>query len=233
MKLQFLAGAAALASLTSASITLPRAGVTIQPDEKIKPGKFNGKPRCMYSLPTHQTNNANFDADLSWLADSEIKRGVAPISAYTASALYSGIMLAYNRTGDKKYLDFVKFQTDIILYPDWDGTIVLHNNSNSIDDIRIGHTFLDIYEATGNEIYVKAAQGLKDQIDRSFRTPAGGFYVCFSELFLHSSAVSGVPSPDMSQSLEPLLFCAKRTNADSEFLHKASFPSIYRSVRRD
>lgn len=85
-------------------------------------------------------------------------------------------MLAYNRTADKKYLDYVKFQIDMILYPDWDGTILLHNNSQSIDDIRIGHSFLDIYEATGNEIYYKAAKVLKEQIDRSKRTPQGGFY---------------------------------------------------------
>lgn len=56
--------------------------------------------------------------DLTWLADSEIKRGLAPISAYTTSAFYSGVMLAYNRTGDKKYLDFVNFQMDMLLYPE-------------------------------------------------------------------------------------------------------------------
>lgn len=85
-------------------------------------------------------------------------------------------MLAYNRTGDKKYLDYVKFQMDMLLYPDWDGSIVLYNKSLSLDDIRIGHSFLDIYEETGNEIYFKAAKLLKGQIDRSPRTPDGGFY---------------------------------------------------------
>ena len=105
-----------------------------------------------------------------------ITNNAIQISAYTTSAFYSGVMLAYNRTGSAKYLDFVKYQMDMILYPDWDGSIVLYNNSQSIDDIRIGHSFLDMYEATGSEIYYKAAKVLKQQIDRSHRTPQGGVY---------------------------------------------------------
>lgn len=111
------------------------------------------------------------------MADSQIKHGVEPTFAYTVSAYLSGIVLAYHRTGDVKYLDYVTRHANHILYPAWDGSMLLHNNSNSIDDIRFGHTFLDIYNLTGGEeIYKLAADGLKDQIDRSFRTPDGGFY---------------------------------------------------------
>lgn len=39
------------------------------------------------------------------------------------------------------YLDYVKYQMDILLYPAQDGSIVLYNGSNSIDDIRIGNSF--------------------------------------------------------------------------------------------
>ncbi|KAL5324667.1 hypothetical protein ACEPPN_009215 [Leptodophora sp. 'Broadleaf-Isolate-01'] len=159
MKVQILAAAALLASTVSASVTLPRAWMTINPDDKIKKEKFKGETRY-----------------LTWMADSQIKRGVAPTNAYTTSACYSGIMLAYNATGDSKYLNYVKYQLDILLYPAQDGSIVLYNGSNSIDDIRIGHSFLDIYEATGKDIYLKAASLLKKQIDGSRRTPAGGFY---------------------------------------------------------
>lgn len=152
--------ALASAALTSAKITLPNGWFKIAPNEKIEPGRFNGKPRY-----------------LTWMADSQIKHGVEPTFAYTVSAYLSGILLAYDRTGDEKYRDYVKRHTDTVLYPAWNGEILLHNNSNSIDDIRFGHTFLDLYNITGGEeIYKIAADSLKDQIDRSFRTPDGGFY---------------------------------------------------------
>ncbi|KAH7063422.1 glycosyl hydrolase-like protein family 88 [Macrophomina phaseolina] len=158
----FLLAAAAVASATlaSAKITLPNGWFKIPPDQKIKAAKFDGKPRY-----------------LTWMADSQIKHGVEPTFAYTVSAYLSGIKLAYDRTGDEKYYDYLKRHTDIVLYPAWNGEILLYNNSNSIDDIRFGHTFLDLYNLTGGEeIYRKAAQTLRNQIDRTGRTPDGGFY---------------------------------------------------------
>ncbi|PPJ57875.1 hypothetical protein CBER1_00014 [Cercospora berteroae] len=153
-----LAGASA--SVASAKIQLPNGWFKIPPDDKINPGKFHGKPRY-----------------LTWMADSQIKHGVEPTYAYTVSAYLSGVLLAYSRTGDDKYRDYVKRHVDTVLYPAWNGEILLHNNSNSIDDIRFGHSFLDLYNLTGGEeIYKIAADSLKDQIDRSFRTPDGGFY---------------------------------------------------------
>ncbi|KAJ4163121.1 hypothetical protein NW754_014544 [Fusarium falciforme] len=151
--LQFIVSAAL------AAVQLPRGWFTIQPTEKIKPGKFQGKPRY-----------------LTWMADSQIQHGVEPTLAYTVSAFYSGVLLAYERTGDKKYFDYVKHGADILLYPEHDGTVLFYNNSNSIDDIRIGHTFLDMFNATGDEIYKKAATHMRNQIDRTGRTPEGGFY---------------------------------------------------------
>ncbi|CAJ0552437.1 Ff.00g064160.m01.CDS01 [Fusarium sp. VM40] len=143
----------------AAGITLPQGWFTFQPTEKIKHTQFKGKPRY-----------------LSWMADSQIQHGVEPTLAYTVSAFYSGILLAYERTHDKKYFDYVKRGADILLYPEHDGTVLMYNNSNSIDDIRIGHTFLDIYNVTGEEIYKKAATSMRKQIDRTGRTPDGGFY---------------------------------------------------------
>ncbi|KAI5363792.1 putative six-hairpin glycosidase superfamily, glycosyl hydrolase, family 88 [Septoria linicola] len=149
-----------LAALASAKVALPLGWFKIQPDEKIKPSRLpNGKPRY-----------------LSWMADSQIKHGVEPTFAYTVSAYLSGILLAHERTGDEKYRDYVKRHADMVLYPAWNGDLVLHNNSNSIDDIRFGHTLLDVYNFTGAAIYKTAADSLKAQIDRSFRTPDGGFY---------------------------------------------------------
>ncbi|WZH45773.1 glycosyl hydrolase [Fusarium acuminatum] len=143
----------------AAELALPQGWFTFQPTEKIKHTQFKGKPRY-----------------LSWMADSQIQHGVEPTLAYTVSAFYSGILLAYERTRDRKYFDYVKRGADILLYPEHDGTVLMYNNSNSIDDIRIGHTFLDIYNVTGEEIYKKAATSMRKQIDRTGRTPNGGFY---------------------------------------------------------
>ncbi|KAL9943357.1 hypothetical protein D7B24_003141 [Verticillium nonalfalfae] len=159
MKSTFVAAATAVFAGLASAVDLPTGWFSIAPDDEIQAGDLKGKPRY-----------------LTWMADSQIKHGVEPTHAYTISSFYSGVMLAYERTGDQKYLDYVKHATDIILYPEWDGTILLYNNSNSIDDIRFGHTFLDIYNKTGNEIYKTAASTLRKQIDRTYRTPDGGFY---------------------------------------------------------
>jgi rhamnogalacturonyl hydrolase YesR len=137
--------ALASAAVASAKINLPNGWFKLPPDGKIDPGKFNGKPRY-----------------LTWMANSQIKHGVEPTFAYTVSAYLSGLLLAYDRTGEDKYRDYVKRHADTVLYPAWNGEILLHNNSNSIDDIRFGHTFLDMYNLTGEEIYKVAADSLKD-----------------------------------------------------------------------
>ncbi|KAI9911579.1 hypothetical protein PsorP6_009117 [Peronosclerospora sorghi] len=154
----FAVTALASATLSSASISLPNGWFSIAPEDKIKPSKFKGEDRF-----------------LTWMADSQIKHGVEPTFAYSISSFYSGVLLAYNRTGDQKYYDYVKHAADLVLYPAWDGEILLYNKSNSIDDIRFGHT-LDLYGFTGDEIYKKAAQTLRDQINRTGRNLDGGFY---------------------------------------------------------
>lgn len=122
-----LAGLGALASLAIAAVDLPTGWHKIPPTAQIEAGDFNGEPRY-----------------LTWMADSQIQHGVEPTLAYTVSAFYSGVLLAYERTGDQKYFDYVKFGADILLYPAFDGNLLFYNESDSIDDIRIGHTLLDM-----------------------------------------------------------------------------------------
>lgn len=151
---------ASTALAASSNVSLPNGWFTIPPSSKISPGSFHGQPRF-----------------LTWMADSQIKHGMEPTHAYTVSALLSGVKLAYERTHDAKYAAYIAKHADIQLYPGWTGDILLYNNSNSIDDIRFGHTFLDMYNMTGGEnIYKTAAQKLRNQIDRTGRTPQGGFY---------------------------------------------------------
>lgn len=153
-----LVAASTVAAATN--ITLPNGWFIISPDTKISSGDFHGEPRY-----------------LTWMADSQIKHGIEPTHAYTVSAVLSGVRLAYDRTHDPKYAAYLERHVNIQLHPGWTGDILLYNNSNSIDDIRFGHSFLDMYNMTGgDDIYKTAAQKLRDQIDRTGRTPDGGFY---------------------------------------------------------
>lgn len=152
--------ALASTALAASNVSLPNGWFIVPPASKISPGDFHGQPRY-----------------LTWMADSQIKRGIEPTHAYTVSALLSGVKLAYDRTQDDKYAAYIEKHVDIQLYPGYDGDILMYNNSNSIDDIRFGHSFLDMYNISGGEeIYKTAAKVLRDQIDRSRRTPDGGFY---------------------------------------------------------
>ncbi|OJD35582.1 cell wall glycosyl hydrolase [Diplodia corticola] len=185
MKSILLAAAAlAGATLASAKTSLPSGWFAIPPSSKIQHSDFHGKPRY-----------------LTWMADSQIKHGVEPTFAYTVSAYLSGVLLAYTRTGDPKYASYITRHADLVLYPARDGSILLYNDSNSIDDIRFGHTFLDAHSlaaaaaassntsnsnssssssssisSNSSSIYLTAARTLRAQIDRTRRTPAGGFY---------------------------------------------------------
>lgn len=144
--------------ICASRVELP-GGWSISPDWKVEPGVFGGRPRY-----------------LTWMADSIMKHGIEPEGSYTVSACLSGMMLAYERTGDSKYLDFVQYMADILLYPADNGKdILFYNGSTSIDDIRYGHTYLDMYAATGDEIYKIAASQFRAQIDSSHRNSLGGF----------------------------------------------------------
>ncbi|CRK40685.1 hypothetical protein BN1723_015773, partial [Verticillium longisporum] len=89
MKSTFVAAATAVFAGLASAVDLPTGWFSIAPDDEIQPGDLKGKPRY-----------------LTWMADSQIKHGVEPTHAYTISSFYSGVMLAYERTGDQKYLDY-------------------------------------------------------------------------------------------------------------------------------
>ena len=66
---------------------------------------------------------------------------------------------------------------NIVLYPGFNGDILLCNNNNSIDDTRFGHTFLDMYNISGgNEVHKTAAKTSRNQIESTGRTPDGRLY---------------------------------------------------------
>jgi hypothetical protein len=87
----FLQLALASTALAASNISLPNGWFTIPPAAKITSDTFHGEPRY-----------------LTWMADSQIKHGVNPTHDYFVSALLSGVKLAYDRTQDAKYLEFIE-----------------------------------------------------------------------------------------------------------------------------
>jgi unsaturated rhamnogalacturonyl hydrolase len=176
--------ALASSALAASNVSLPNGWFIIPPAQKISPGDFHGQPRY-----------------LTWMADSQIKHGIEPTHAYTVSALLSGVKLAYDRTQEDKYKAYIEKHVGIQLYPANNGNILMYNNSNSIDDIRFGHAFLDMYNITGGEeIYKTAAKILRDQIDRSRRTPDGGFYHRYPDYIDQVRGLIDCCAPSMRQS---------------------------------
>ena len=91
MKASFLQLALASTAIAASNISLPNGWFTIPPAAKLTPDTFHGEPRY-----------------LTWMADSQIKHGVNPTHDYFVSALLSGVKLAYDRTQDAKYLEFIE-----------------------------------------------------------------------------------------------------------------------------
>lgn len=91
-----------------------------------------------------------------------------------------GVMLKafherYERTGEEKYWDYVKYNMDRYVQPD--GSIRTYEMSDyNLDQINAGKLFFPLYEATGDERYRKAADTLRDQLHGHPRASEGGFW---------------------------------------------------------
>jgi rhamnogalacturonyl hydrolase YesR len=113
---------------------------------------------------------------LAWTADSFIEHGVEPTFHYTQATLYLGYEAAYALTKNESYVDWYRGQIDDVVVLE-DGTIRDWNYTYySLDDYRIGNSFLWWYERTGEEKYKKAADIIRSQLNRHPRTPTGGFW---------------------------------------------------------
>ncbi|RYP64257.1 hypothetical protein DL769_006737 [Monosporascus sp. CRB-8-3] len=113
---------------------------------------------------------------LTWTADSFIQHGVKKDFHYTQATLYLGYEAAYELTQNETYAEWYRNQIDdaVVLedgtIKDWDYEFY------SLDDYRIGNNFLWWYERTGEEKYRKAADIIREQINRHPRNQAGGFW---------------------------------------------------------
>ncbi|RBQ74157.1 hypothetical protein FVER14953_08342 [Fusarium verticillioides] len=113
---------------------------------------------------------------LTEMADTMITKGVEPDLGYQDAVLYLGFEKAYELTGDEKYLDWYIGQIDGPVVQE-DGTIKGLNTSRYIlDEYRMGHNYLYLYNQTGETKYETAANTVRHMLDSYPRTPSGGFW---------------------------------------------------------
>lgn len=113
---------------------------------------------------------------LTRLADTFIALGVEPDFNYQSATLYLGFEKAYELSGDEKYFDWYKHQIEGPVVQE-DGTIKDWNYTRYVlDEYRMGHNYLYLYDKTGEEKYKSAADIVRRMLDAHTRTPSGGFW---------------------------------------------------------
>lgn len=94
---------------------------------------------------------------------------------YDQGVVLEGVSAVWQRTGDKKYFEYIKKSMDHFVGED--GSIRTYDkSSHNIDNIKNGRSLLLLYQVTGQQKYLKAAQVLRHQLDEHPRTKEGGFW---------------------------------------------------------
>ncbi len=89
------------------------------------------------------------------------------------SALYLlGEYQVYQRTGDKRYLDYIESWANT--YVDASGKI--SNSLNSLDSMLAGNLLLVLFHETGNPRYATAARSIRTRLDTYPRTADGALW---------------------------------------------------------
>lgn len=94
---------------------------------------------------------------------------------YDQGVVLEGVSAVWQRTADKRYFEYIKKSMDFFVGDD--GNIRTYDkNSHNIDNVKNGRSLLLLYNVTGQQKYLKAAQLLRHQLDQHPRTKEGGFW---------------------------------------------------------
>ncbi|WP_229681018.1 glycoside hydrolase family 88/105 protein [Alteromonas lipolytica] len=86
-----------------------------------------------------------------------------------------GFARVYEKTGDKRYFDYLKGYYDTLI--DKDGNIATYRRDKfNIDMLNAGKVLFFLYDQTGDNKYMLAADKLRDQLNEHPRTSEGGFW---------------------------------------------------------
>jgi unsaturated rhamnogalacturonyl hydrolase len=91
---------------------------------------------------------------------------------YTQGLYLYGQYLVFKRTGDRRYLDYIKAWVDRFV----DANGHMNNSFNNLDSMRSGTLLLILYKETGDERYHKAADQIRHRLDTYPRTTDNGFW---------------------------------------------------------
>ncbi|KAK1235962.1 hypothetical protein PQX77_000788 [Marasmius sp. AFHP31] len=118
-----------------------------------------------------------------WAADSAIARkqgnglsGSSPLISYEHGELQWGLRQLYELTGNQTYFEYIQSAVDNVVTEDGTphGSYTL--TDYSLDPIRVGPTFLYLYQQTKQEKYKKAADVFRSQLESHPRTAQGQFW---------------------------------------------------------
>ena len=94
---------------------------------------------------------------------------------YEQGLMLYALWKLYKKTGEEKYLSYIKKNLD--KYITEDGDIKTYEMKKfRLDDITPGRVVLDLYKITKKEKYKKAAELLRSQLKQQPRTQDGGFW---------------------------------------------------------
>lgn len=92
---------------------------------------------------------------------------------YTNGIILHGMAAVYQKTGDPKYLDYIRRFVDTHI--DQEGNVSLGSDHN-LDRIQPGNLLLFLYEKTKDEKYRKAAACTRAAFEKFPKTEEGGFW---------------------------------------------------------
>ena len=133
-----------------------------------------------------------------WMADSDMKRNPEgwmidfrpePKWDYTQGLFASALERVWERTGDEKYLTYIKTFADTMISED--GSIMTYKKEDyNIDRVNPGKFLIELYKETGDEKYRLAIENLRDQMRTHPRTSEGGFW--HKKIYPHQMWLDGL-----------------------------------------
>lgn len=142
-----------------------------------------------------------------WMADSDIKRNPKgwmidfkdkPKWDYTQGLFASAIEQVWEKTGDEKYLTYIKAFADTMISEN--GTIMTYKKADyNIDRVNPGKFLMELHKETGDNKYKLAIDELRDQMRTHPRTKEGGFW--HKKIYPHQMWLDGLymASPFLAQ----------------------------------
>lgn len=94
---------------------------------------------------------------------------------YKMGLVLSAFEKLYQKTGDKKYFNYIKEYADELI--DANGNIAKYDMKEfNIDCANPGKLLFNLYDETKDERYLKVIQQLRNQLENQPRTASGGFW---------------------------------------------------------